>query len=595
MGFEELLAAIRGWAELTDEESTGVVDALADLTVYDDDQLTQIVEVAREVTADITAGDLGDEALAALEFLAVTVEAVGETLDAREADDAERAERAADLAARISGATDDGDGDDGEPAGEEADETAPTAADDASDADDEETTEAEVAEPENADERVPVAASADRPRIGRVSARRPERATPVVASAGSVAPLVAAAGVPNASMGQRLDSPVSRGKAFADTIAAMGSMSLRPGFRVPVATATAEFAADGFLDHNVRENDRKIKAARAPEAIAAAGGICAPPVPRFDIPSFGSVSRPVKDALATFGAERGGVILPGIPRMTDLDDAVGFWTVEDDEDAAGEDGPTKPCLVIDCGDDETHVPYAVTRCVEIGNWNARTWPERIDEMLRLLEVQTARKAEVEMLRRIGAGSTNVDIGGYLGTARDVLTTLDLAIAGYESRHRIENGSFTWIAPSWLRRQMRSDLTREMPGSAAERLAAADAEIDRFLAARGVTVHWTLDGEAGQIFGSQADGDLDGWLPTATTYLYETGAWLGLDGGELNIGVVRDSGLNARNSYQIFSEFWEGVAFHGLESLRISMTLCPSGATAGTVEPVLCDDVDDDEG
>ena len=591
MGFDELLAAIRGWAELTDEESTGVVDALADLTVYDDDQLTQVVEVAREVTADITAGDLGDEALAALEFLAVTVEAVGETLDAREADDAERSARAADLASRITG----GDGDDGEPEG---------AADDGEDAvDDAEASagedpapgaEDETVEPEAADERVPVAASADRPRIGRVSARRPQRSAPVVAPSGSAAPLVAAAGVPNRPMGARLDTADDRGAAFRDVLDTMKRGNMQAGMRVPVAFARAEYAEEGMLDQNARANLRKIESVRAPEAIAAAGGICAPPVPRYDLPSFGSASRPVRDSLANFGAERGGVILPSIPRLTDLDDAVGFWTVQDDEDAAGEDGPTKPCLVVECGDDETVVPYAVTQCLEIGNWNARTWPERIDEFLRLLEVQTARKAEVRLLQGIAAGSTAVTVPQNLGAARDILAALDLAVAGYESRHRIENASFTWLAPTWLRRMIRTDLTREMPGSADERLAAADAEIDAFLRVRGITPRWILDGEAGQIFGTQADGALVDWMATSVTYLYETGTWLGLNGGELNLGVVRDSGLNARNSYQIFSEFWEAPAFYGLESLRLSMTICPSGATAGTLEPV-CDPDDRDAG
>ena len=46
---------------------------------------------------------------------------------------------------------------------------------------------------------------------------------------------------------------------------------------------------------------------------------------------------------------------------------------------------------------------------------------------------------------------------------------------------------------------------------------------------------------------------------------------------LELGIVRDSVLNATNSYQIFGESWENAAGIGVESLWITSTVCPDGS------------------
>lgn len=401
---------------------------------------------------------------------------------------------------------------------------------------------------------------------------------------------MASAGVPGFQMGARLDQSARLADAFMATVKAMGSMSLRPGMRVPVATASLDFPEDGFLDGNVRSNTRKIDRVASLEAVAAAGGICAPPTPRYDMPTVATDDRPVRAGLTRFGADRGGVIIPSTPLISDLDGAVSFWTTEDDVAALDDPDVRKPCLRVDCGDDETVDLYAVVQCLEFGNFNARTWPERIERFVQLAGAWAARQAESRLLTRIGALSTQVTVPQNLGTARDVLTALDLAGAAMRNRHRMGPVvPLRFMAPVWLRDQMRADLTREMPGSADERLAAADAYIESFFGARHINVSWFLDGEAGQVFGSQADGTLLGWIPNVVTYLFPEGTFLFLDGGELNLGVVRDSTLNSRNDFQMFSEFFENVAFHGIESLRLTLNLCPTGAAAGTLEPV-CTDV-----
>lgn len=596
MTLAEILALLARWNELTPEERTTLNDALSGefraglsaeydadgvLTGGDLHELSLALTATADAILDLEGGP-DDDALEALEWVALQAEAItAENTERVEAAN-ERANRAAELADRIRGGGDGG-GDDPEAA---AGDEPPAAEDDEPPAGDEPPAEGD--EPESAEQTPePVAASGGR--VSRVNARRPAAARPTPAVR-SVAPLVASANVPGASMGARLDDPERLARAFSDTISALSSAVMRPGQRVPVAHAEVEFPEAGFLDGSRRGNAAKLARYASLEAVTAAGGICAVPTTRYDLPGFSTSGRPVVAGLTRYGADRGGVELPAIPTIQDLDGAVSFWTLEDDIAAVDDPEVRKPCLRIECEDPETTNLYAVVQCLEIGNFSARTWPERLERMLSLADSWQARQAESRLLTRIGALSTQVTVPQNLGTARDVLTALDLAGAAMRNRHRmLPETPLRWMAPATLRDNMRSDLTREMPGSADERLAAADAYIDSFFAARHINVSWFLDGEAGQVFGTQSDGALLGWMPNVVSYLYPEGSWLYLDGGELNLGVMRDTTNTSRNDMQMFKESFETVAFWGVESLRLSMSLCPTGAAAGTVEPV-CTDV-----
>ena len=184
----------------------------------------------------------------------------------------------------------------------------------------------------------------------------------------------------------------------------------------------------------------------------------------------------------------------------------------------------------------------------------------------------------------------ITVPHLLGTARDVLTALDLAGAGMRNSHRMLPATpLRWMAPATLRDEMRADLARGLDtGTSDERLAVADATIDAFFMARHINVTWFIDGEAGQVFPTQHDGELRGWHPTVISYLFPEGTFVYLDGGELNLGVVRDSTLNGKNDFQMFDENWEEVAFVGAVSYRLAMTVSATGAAAGTITPSASD-------
>jgi hypothetical protein len=56
----------------------------------------------------------------------------------------------------------------------------------------------------------------------------------------------------------------------------------------------------------------------------------------------------------------------------------------------------------------------------------------------------------------------------------------------------------------------------------------------------------------------------------------------MSGGVLDIGVVRDSTLDATNDYEIFTEVFETVAFRGVEALTVVSPWLPNGGSTGTV-------------
>jgi hypothetical protein len=70
-------------------------------------------------------------------------------------------------------------------------------------------------------------------------------------------------------------------------------------------------------------------------------------------------------------------------------------------------------------------------------------------------------------------------------------------------------------------------------------------------------------------------------------LFVTGTFQFLDGGRLDLGVVRDSVLDATNDYETFVEPFEGIAFRGNEVYQVQSTIKPTGGSAGTIATTSC--------
>jgi hypothetical protein len=123
--------------------------------------------------------------------------------------------------------------------------------------------------------------------------------------------------------------------------------------------------------------------------------------------------------------------------------------------------------------------------------------------------------------------------------------------------------------------MAADLTIAAPGDST---MSAYGEIDAYIASRGINMTWHLDDSnmSGAQSGSAA---LNEFYDTFTWYIFAEGTFLFLDGGTLDLGIIRDSTLVGTNDYKMFVETFEGVAKVGVESLKVVSTINVNGVAA----------------
>ena len=389
----------------------------------------------------------------------------------------------------------------------------------------------------------------------------------------SVAPVAITAGadIPGYTAGSPLSDMDAVAEAMSKRLHALRRVNGGDGEQHIVASISTTYPEDRTLGTDAEENWAKIQNVVGPEALVAAGGHQAPFEVRYDIFGFGTTNRPVRDALPRFQADRGGIryILP--PVLTDYANAVGVWTAAVDADPQS---ATKASLTVTAAQETTVATDAVTLQMQFGNLVTRAYPELIARHNELGLIQHAREAEQYLLSKIAAGSTAVTTTSLVGFGRDMLVQVARAAVAYRSRHRLEaDAPLRVILPTWVKDAMAADLTLAMPG---DNTLNAYAEIDGYLAARGVVASYSLDQN---VYGAQSVGGLNEFLDSFTWYMFAEGTFLFLDGGTLDLGIIRDSTLVGTNDYKMFVETFEGVAKVGIESLAITSTISVNGVAA----------------
>jgi hypothetical protein len=298
----------------------------------------------------------------------------------------------------------------------------------------------------------------------------------------------------------------------------------------------------------------------------------------------------VRDSLPAFNADRGSITWIVPPTLASVGTTGGTPSQAIDQITNTEDvaAATKPHQVVDCGSTDNATIYAATKILEFGNLMGRTSPEQVAAWNQLAEAAWSRYAENLLLTTIAAGSTAVTTVQDYGAAVDILNAVDLAATAYRNRHRMmTTAPFRVMFPYWLANMIRSDRTAAQ--SAGLPAYPTVDQINGWLRDRNVNVTWFEDGVGPgfpdeQIFLTQAAGALNAWPHVVQWYLFPEGSWVFLDGGSIDLGVVRDSTLNASNKFQIFYESFEEVAHVGFQSLRVRSTVCANGATAGQIDP-----------
>ena len=429
------------------------------------------------------------------------------------------------------------------------------------------------------DQEAPVTAAATQDGAFEAPADR----RPVTQAAAATVAITAGADIPGYTAGSSIDDMNGVAEAMAKRIHTLRRVNGGDGEQHIVASVTTKFPEERTLTQDAESNWNKIQSVVGPEALVASGGHQAPFEVKYDIFGLGTAVRPVRDCLPRFQADRGGIRYIVPPVLADYSGAVGIWTAANDS-AETPNPSAKLSLTVTAASETTVSTDAVTLQLQFGNLLTRAYPELIARHNELGLIQHAREAEGNLLTKIGAASTAVTSSSVVGLARDFLVQLGRAATAYRSRHRLDaDAPLRVIMPAWIKDAMAADLTLSMPGDST---LNAYAEIEGYIASRGINVCYSLDIAGGTAaFAAQSSGAMTEFPDTFIWYMFAEGSFLFLDGGTLDLGIIRDSTLVGTNDYKMFVETFENVAKVGVESIQVTSTINVNG-TASALRDLL---------
>lgn len=277
--------------------------------------------------------------------------------------------------------------------------------------------------------------------------------------------------------------------------------------------------------------------------------------------------------------------------------AIGFITSAQDTAALGSAAGSaaqiaglKPCIHVSCPAPSTVLLDAITWCLEFGNWTTRAFPQQMPAWLKLTLALWARTAEVNLLDKMSAASTQVTVTTPLmGALRSLIPQMVKGIAYFRNRNRYAESVTLRVAmPRWVQDLMVCDIIHGS-GYDASFLADARALIASAFAQVNAIPGYYIDSGTGkgQYFApggvqgaKQGNGALTAFPSTVVWYMWPEGSYLFLDGGTLDFGMFRDASLNAQNNFRMMAETWEGLAAPGPEMMEVTSTLVASGTFAG---------------
>lgn len=378
--------------------------------------------------------------------------------------------------------------------------------------------------------------------------------------------------------GSRLASPFEVAQAIVRKRLSFNNIS--PGIRdyLPVATGTKAIDPDDTLSGDQFTNFATLERVRkGHEALVASGGCCAPFTPLYDFFRTAEAQSPLEDALPVVNAPRGGIRYIVPPDFRDAFSAIGTRTCDEDANPATED---KPCVHVDCPSTLECSVVAVSQCVQFGNLGYRVFPEQVQAFLADVAVAFDLAKETMYIACIDAGSTQVTGPSNYGAARALLGDIVIAAVGYRKRNGMRRTAMLQgVFPDWSIDLMKMDLANDGPNGL-DYLDVSDAQVIAALRARGIDPVFYND--VGAVATAQAAGALRLLPVNVSWWLFAPGTFVRLDGGTLDVGLVRDSTLNRTNDLELFMEEWTGCCMLGIESVNVISVLCPDGSAPAGV-------------
>jgi hypothetical protein len=345
---------------------------------------------------------------------------------------------------------------------------------------------------------------------------------------------------------------------------------------------------------------RTIKKLTDTEVLVAGGGWCAPSEIRYDFFNVACADGMID--LPTFGVQRGGLRWPVSPSLADVftpaiapfgaafSNATVPWLWTEGDDISTVTGnPNKPCIRVPCSDmDEARLEcYGI--CVTNGNLAADAWPESTTNFLALLMSAFDRAKNTRylstMLSLASAQITGSGCAAGSGTAAPLLGLAELAAVDYRTRYGMcSRDTMEIIYPDWVLGAVRSDLAKR---TGLVEFNVTDAMIAAWFDVRGLRTQFVQDYQVRSSGLPGTSTPLTAWPTSVEFMLYPPGTFARGNGMTLDLGVIRDSTLNAENDFTAaWMEECHLIAMVGHEARRYVANICTDGTT-GAADLTAC--------
>jgi hypothetical protein len=289
--------------------------------------------------------------------------------------------------------------------------------------------------------------------------------------------------------------------------------------------------------------------------------------------------------LPTFGVQRGGVQFPVSPSLADVftgsfTNATNPWLWTEADDILTVTGaPNKPCVRVTCPTwaDRRLECYGI--CLTAGNLTDSAYPEATRNHLSLLMSAHYHAMNQRFLQTMVALSTAAiafPTGSCGSIASDLPDRVAIAAQDYRTRYGLcDDDVLEVILPRWVRDMIRGDLARR--GGDAAYLTMTDAQINALFNIRRTRVQWVGDWQVRASGYPGFSSALTNWPASVQFMIYAAGTFVRGNGMSLDLGIVRDSVLNAENDHTAaWSEECHLIARFGHESRLYTSPICAGG-------------------
>jgi hypothetical protein len=357
----------------------------------------------------------------------------------------------------------------------------------------------------------------------------------------------------------------------------------------------------GDIIDELTSGDRK-------DALLAGGGWCAPSEIRYDFFNIADTGTPVD--LPTVGISRGGIRFPTSPSLADAVYTVGgvagqnlagfgkafdsasmpwLW-LETDDIATVTGTPNKPTMRVPCPSfGEVRLEgYGIQ--MTAGNLTDDAYPEATQNTLKLLMTAWARAKNLRIIQQMVSLCSPAASGSFIGAGTNqpafnqICSGLSLAAVDYRARFGMaDEAVLECVLPQWVPEVIAADLARRNTNSDAL-LSTTEAQIVSYFRDRYIRVQFVSDWQSRTTGTPGAPASvLLNWPASVQAILYAAGTFLLGNGLTLDLGVIRDSVLNAENDYTAaFSEEAHLVAKVGHEARLYTITYSVVGGAPGAL-------------